>query len=82
MSTHRHISQPTRQNVDTSTVTQEMKRLSPTSWRCWFQNGDPVTIIDHCRCGARRRTPAVLTGPQGVPLGSEHAKPTGPGVWA
>ena len=64
--THRHVSQPTRRSVEWR-ATQEQRKVSGTSLRCWWEKGDPCSVTERCRCGAHRTTAAIWDGTKAVP---------------
>lgn len=79
MSTHTHRAQPTRRTIDIGHVTAR-------GGRTYCIPGDPAIIEDWCGCGAVRRTPAVMSAPEGYvegrALGSQDAKAIdAPGAW-
>lgn len=81
---HRHVAQPKRQRIDSSPTTLEIRKLDCKQglWRCWSACGDPIIVEDYCRCGARRCTPAIYSGPNGEPTHTLIWEPTGkPGEW-
>jgi len=71
---HRHVTRPMSRRIE-NTLSNEGRRLSPTTRRCWSEAGAPAVIHDVCRCGAHRSTPAVF-------INGADVAPTGkPGEW-